>query len=96
MWKYAYDEIRTVIGIHHPQWLKQFEKQNQDKIDKWVEWGKKNPELGIPPGIITVDNILIDGNHRLEAIRILDTPWWCNLVEWDNGYKYIAGAVIVK
>lgn len=94
-WNTSFDKILFIRGVFHPQWIKQFEPQNQAKIDQWKSWYKDNRHIGFPPGIITEDGTMIDGNHRLQAARDEKLGLWCNLVEYDNGWKYIAGMVYV-
>lgn len=94
-WNTSFDKILFLDGKFHPDWLKQFDIQNQAKIDKWKSWLKNHTNIGLPPGIVTEDGTMIDGNHRLQAARDIGIGLWCNLVEYDNGWKYIAGMAYV-
>lgn len=87
MWKIASEEIQSlqpIEGKHHPQWLEhrkidsRYEEQNT-VINFWVRWYRQNGML--PPGLSQCDGLIIDGNHRFAAAKIVGLgEWWCNEV----------------
>lgn len=95
-WNFAFESLQYMQGINHPDWIKKYEQQNEEKILKWMEWYKANASIGMPPGLVTKGGMMVDGNHRFEACCRLGIGFWCNLVRYDKGWKPIAGVVYIK
>ena len=107
MWKLASEEIQRlqpIEGRHHPRWLRhreipsRYEEQNT-VINFWVRYYRENGML--PPGLAQGDGVIIDGNHRFAAARIVGLgEWWCNEVyckdRFDGHWYATAGLVRIR
>lgn len=83
-----------VIGRHHPKWLQLDEAVRQPVVDHWVSEYQREKQM--PPGLVAGDGLMVDGNHRLAAVRQFGQGMWCCLVEWRNGWQATGGAVWVR
>jgi hypothetical protein len=71
-------ESGPLIGQHHPEWLKLEEQVRRPVIEHWLKSYER--EKQVPPGLVTSDGLMIDGNHRLAAMRQLGQGMWCCVV----------------
>lgn len=76
-------EYMPVVGVHHYNWLKLTEAQIRPVINHWIQSYSLNKN--VPPGLVTHEGVMIDGNHRLEAVRYFGQGMWCCVVIHKDG-----------
>ena len=96
-WYAAHRQLQsasTIVGRHHPDWLKLPVEATEPIVQFWLEWHRQHGSM--PPGLVTVEGLLVDGNHRFEACRRLGVSLWCCLVRSDGGWVATGGVTKVS